>query len=414
MDRSEDPSASRGEGDSGGTVDEEYMRAALDLAAKGRWTAHPNPAVGAVVVRDGAIVGRGYHERPGSPHAELQAIADAAGSARGADLYVTLEPCLHHGKTPPCVEAIVESGIRRVFVGALDPDDKVSGGGVEFLGKRGVEVVTGVLEQEAVSADPAYFHHRRTGRPFVRYKVAATLDGFVAAADGSSKWITSDEARLDAHLLRAQADAVVVGVGTVVADDPLLTCRLDEYRGPQPLRVVFDSRGRLTGREKIFQQPGAVMVVTTAPGAERFSDALGSAGLESVRISDVERPPWDHGGIPRVVILTSGTGGGSGASSPRIDVTPVLQFLGSMDTVEILLEGGPTLAGSFLEAGSVDEMVVYVGSKVVGGGGVPILVGNGVCSIQEARHWSIREATRIGQDVRIVARPGDRESQQRR
>jgi diaminohydroxyphosphoribosylaminopyrimidine deaminase/5-amino-6-(5-phosphoribosylamino)uracil reductase len=415
-------------GDSGsqtdGAVNEDHMRTALALASKGRFTAHPNPAVGAVVVREDRVIGMGYHRGPGSPHAEAAAIADAGELADGADLYVTLEPCVHRGRTPPCVESIASSGIRRVFVGAMDPDEKVSGAGVQYLRQRGIRVVTGVLEQESIALDLAYFHHRRTGYPFVRYKAAATLDGFVAAADGSSKWITSEEARRDAQVLRAQCDAIVVGANTVEFDDPSLTCRLEGYSGPQPLRIVFDSTGRMTGKEKIFSSPGSTMVVTTLAASKRLLEAFRSCGFEAVSISASDSPEA-LGDLPPVALLAIDGEEGSGENGIRRGGDPAavesdstergksvrsaLKFLGALGIVEMLLEGGPTLAGVFFEEGLVDEMVLYIGQKILGGGGLPILSGHGAKTIQEAGHWPIVEIRMLGGDAKLVARPGDPE-----
>ncbi len=394
------------EGDGGdASIDEKFMIEALDLAAKGRWIAHPNPAVGAVVVRDGRIIGRGYHRGPGTPHAEVEAIAEAGSQTRGADLYVTLEPCTHEGRTPPCVDAVCDAGFRRVIVAALDPDEKVSGKGVAFLESRGLDVVTGVLEDRAYALDPAYFHHRRSGLPYVRYKVAATLDGFTAAKDGSSKWITSEEARLDAQILRAQSDAVMVGIGTVLADDPLLTCRLEGYDGPQPLRVVFDSRGRLSGRERLFLDGGPVIVVTTSDGAKSLEETMSAAGLDPVVFSASERPGWDIAEVPAVCLLVSDRGSKKQKEGADygVGVLSALEFLGSIQVVEVLLEGGSTLAGSFFEENMIDEIVVYVGSKVLGGRGFPILGGRGAKSIEEARAFKIEEVASLGGDVKIRA-----------
>ncbi|MGH8875215.1 MAG: bifunctional diaminohydroxyphosphoribosylaminopyrimidine deaminase/5-amino-6-(5-phosphoribosylamino)uracil reductase RibD, partial [Acidimicrobiia bacterium] len=222
-------------------MDLELMRRAIDLARPNR--THPNPRVGAVVVApDGTVVGEGAHPGAGLPHAEALALAAAGDAAAGATLYVTLEPCGHHGRTPPCTETVVASGVRRVVVGVTDPDPRVAGAGLARLRATGLEVTVGVLEAEVEALDPAYFHHRRTGLPLVTLKAAITLDGQAAAQDGTSQWITGPEARADAHRLRAEADALMVGAGTLRVDDPLLTVRLDGYEGPQPVPVVVAGR----------------------------------------------------------------------------------------------------------------------------------------------------------------------------
>ncbi len=363
-----------------------------------------------MVVREGKVVGRGFHRGPGTAHAEVVALEEAGELAHGADLYVTLEPCVHTGRTPPCVEAIQKAGIRRVVVGAVDPDPKVAGRGLESLKAVGIEVTLGLPQAEAEEVDPAYFHHRRTGRPFVRYKVAASIDGFVAALDGSSRWITCEEARRDAHALRAVSDAVLVGVGTVMADDPQLTCRLEGYEGEQPVRVVFDSRGSLTGRERVFTGSGKVLVATTSEGASRLCEHAKDVGIRCERFY-YERPiATDLSSLPSVSVLVAEGSGpervGDVAVPPvrRVDVLQALEFLGSCGVVEVLLEGGPTLAASFLEAGCIDEVVVYLGAKVLGGGR-PVFVARGANSIEEASRWEIREVGRVGEDVKLVCRP---------
>lgn len=380
------------------------MREAIRLARLGRWVAHPNPAVGAVVVKEGRIVGRGFHRGPGTPHAEREALAQAGEAARGADLYVTLEPCVHTGRTPPCTDAVVAAGVRQVFVGTLDPDEKVSGRGVELLRQRGVEVKVGVAREEAEAVDLEYFHHRSTGRPFVRYKVAATLDGFVAAADGTSRWITSEEARKDAHLYRARADAIAVGAGTVAADDPALTCRFEEFSGPQPARVVFDTVGRLTGAEKVFSNPGdevggRVIVFTGPGGAKSLIGEVQQASKNVEAVSANDLGCWDVSSLPEVAVVETKLAG------KHVDIGSALRFLGSIQVVEVLLEGGPTLAASFAGGGYIDEIVVYVGAKLLGGGGVPILEGERGRLIAEAEEWQILEVSNVSGDAKIVARP---------
>ncbi|MER3396427.1 MAG: bifunctional diaminohydroxyphosphoribosylaminopyrimidine deaminase/5-amino-6-(5-phosphoribosylamino)uracil reductase RibD [Acidimicrobiia bacterium] len=383
---------------------EAFMKEAVRLATRGRWTAHPNPAVGAVVVKDGQIVGRGYHRGPGTPHAEAEALKEAGTEAYGADLYVTLEPCVHTGRTPPCTEAILASRVHRVFIGMIDPDKRVSGRGVELLRQKGLKVEVGFAQKEVEAIDPEYFHHKKTGRPFVRYKTAATLDGFVAAADGSSKWITSGKAREDAHFYRARADAIAVGSGTVVADDPELTCRLDGFEGPQPVRVIFDTSGRLSGNEKLFStaasfEGGAIAIFSGPAGAKSLSAKLRSAGHEVEVVSAGDLGCWHISNLPRVGVVTTKLSGGV------VDVGSTLRFLGSVQIVELLLEGGPRLAASFVAGGYIDEMVLYIGAKLLGGGGIPILEGEVGQSIDSAEMWQVCEVSRIESDAKIVARP---------
>jgi len=252
-------------------TDEAMMRRALALATRGRGLVSPNPLVGAVVVQDSRVVGEGWHDGPGNPHAEIHALRAAGDLARGATLYVTLEPCDHHGRTPPCTNAILEAGVARVVAAARDPNPIVDGRGFDRLRSAGVDVVAGVLESEAERLNEAFATHVRTGLPFVVLKMAATLDGKVAARDGSSRWITGREARAEVHRMRAAADAVLVGAGTALADDPSLTVRDPEYRGRPVLRVLADARGRVRPTARLFSDDAPTLVATTeiAPDERR-------------------------------------------------------------------------------------------------------------------------------------------------
>ena len=327
---------------------ESAMRDAIDLARSHR--PHPNPRVGAVVLTpDGRVRARGSHVAAGLAHAERVAID--AGVERGDTMVVTLEPCDHHGATPPCTEAILRAGIGRVIVGALDPDDRVSGRGVARLRDAGVDVVVGVLAEEVEAADRAYFHHRRTGRAFATLKVASTLDGQVAALDGTSRWITSPAAREDAHRLRADHDAVVVGMGTVIADDPRLDVRLGTDDTIQPLPVVLAAERALPDDSHL-----------AARGALVLRDPAG------VPPDRVLRTLPDHGAL------------------------------------SALIEGGPSIARAFLDAHAVDEVVWYVAGRLAGGTGTPAIAGT-FETIDDLRDLEILDVSRIGPDLRITARP---------
>ena len=252
---------------------ERHMRRALELAALGRGLVSPNPMVGAVVVRDGDVVGEGWHEGPGTPHAEVRALAAAGDLARGATLYCTLEPCDHVGRTPPCTSAIVDAGVARAVVAAGDPNPVVDGRGFARLRAAGVQVETGVLEAESRRLNAAFERHVVTGLPFVTLKTAASLDGRTAARDGTSRWITGEDARNDAHVLRGAADAIVAGAGTVIADDPLLTVRDPSYRGDPPLRVVVDASGRVPPDARIFDRSAPTLIATTERADRARADA---------------------------------------------------------------------------------------------------------------------------------------------
>jgi diaminohydroxyphosphoribosylaminopyrimidine deaminase/5-amino-6-(5-phosphoribosylamino)uracil reductase len=345
------------------------MRQAIE--ASGAVNPHPNPRVGAIVLgSDGIIVGSGVHRVPGGPHAEVVALETARDCARGGTLIVTLEPCNHHGRTPPCVDAILAAGVERVVIGAVDPDTTVPGGGIERLQKAGVAVEAGVLAAEVEAVDPAYFHHRRTGRPRVTLKAALTLDGQVVACDGSSQWITSPEAREDGHRLRAQADAVMVGAGTALADDPELTVRLPGYEGRQPVPVVVAGRRPLPNDLRVIERHAIVF----APSA---------------RDLDTE-----------VVVLESGD---------RIDLEKALITLGERGIVELLVEGGPVLAGGLMDAGLVDRCVFYFGARLAVGAGTPPFDGI-FATLGDAIAVRINDVRHVGPDLRVEFTPAGREA----
>jgi diaminohydroxyphosphoribosylaminopyrimidine deaminase/5-amino-6-(5-phosphoribosylamino)uracil reductase len=323
---------------------------------------HPNPRVGALVLdRSGSVVGRGAHHRRGEPHAEVLALREAGERAAGGTIVVTLEPCGHEGATPPCTAAILGAGVARVVVGAVDPDPRVSGAGLERLRKAGLDVIAGVDEEIVESADPGYFHHRRTGRPRVTLKWASTIDGQVAAADGSSQWITSEDGRRDAHQVRAEADAIMVGAGTLLADDPLLTVRHPGAEDRAPLPVVVSGRRDLPRTAQLWERDALVI------GSRRQD-------------------------VPVEVVVLPGAGG--------VDLGAALDELGRRQVVDLLVEGGPTLIGSLLRAGLADRGVVYVGGRLAGGTGLPAVAGT-FPSISAARPVVIESADRVGPDLRI-------------
>lgn len=326
---------------------------------------HPNPRVGALVVApDGTVVGRGAHDAAGAPHAEFQALARAGSRAAGATVIVTLEPCNHHGSTPPCTDALIAAGPARVVVGIGDPDHRVAGSGIAALRRAGIEVVMGPDPESAEAIDAGYFHHRRTGMPRVTLKLAMTLDGQTAAKDGTSRWITSSEARHDAHVLRSESDAVMVGAGTVLADDPRLTVRIDGYRGHQPRPVVLAGRRPLPSTAAVFARDPIVF----APS------------------------PVD---LPGDVVVLGDT--------EVVDLTGAVSHLGKHGVVDLLVEGGATLAGSMQEAGLIDRFVLYLAGAMAGGVGRPAFAG-GFETIGVEQRVEIVDVLRVGPDVRIEAR----------
>lgn len=351
-------------------VEARFMRAALRLAARGLGRTSPNPAVGAVLVKRGAIIGRGYHARCGLPHAEAAAIAAASESPRGADLYVTLEPCGHRGRTPPCADAIIAAGIARVFYGCPDPNPATAGKGPAQLRRAGIPAVEGPLAAEARDFNAPYMTWVAEGRPLVTAKWAMTLDGKLATRAFDSRWISGEASRRMAHGLRNTVDAVMVGSGTVLADDPLLTCR--SPGGRTPLRVILDRRGRAPLNARVFatRAQGPVIVYTARAG---YARALAARGIDAVR---------------------AGRAGGRGA------LAEILRDLGGRGIQHLLLEGGATLLGAFFDARLVDRVVVFVAPKIAGGAAAPAPVGGlGVKNMDDARPLRVRRTLRAGPDI---------------
>jgi diaminohydroxyphosphoribosylaminopyrimidine deaminase / 5-amino-6-(5-phosphoribosylamino)uracil reductase len=361
-----------------------WMRRALDLAARGRPTVSPNPMVGCVLVRDGSIVGEGWHERAGGPHAEVVALEAAGEAAAGAVAYVTLEPCTHTGRTGPCTKALLAAGVSQVVIAAEDPSP-VAGGGAEVLRAADVLVVTGVLAEEARAQNAVFFHRLESGRPFVIAKVAVSLDGRIAAGDGTSQWLTGPAARQRAHALRAEVDAVAVGSGTVLADDPVLTCRLPGYSGSQPLRVVLDSRHRTPSDARVLDASApTVLFVAADPGDG------GAAGV----IGELRA-------VERCAIPEAADGSG-------VDLERLLDALADRAIGSLLVEGGSAVLGSFLRADLVDRLVVHVAPVLLGERGRPLLVGPWASSLADAPRFDTLGVEQVGPDVIITLSP-DRE-----
>ncbi len=344
------------------------MERALELAERGRPTASPNPMVGCVIVADGVVVGEGWHRRPGEPHAETVALEAAGPRARGATMYVTLEPCTHTGRTPPCVDAVIRAGVARVVAACPDPNPVAAGGG-DVLRRVGIVVEMGLRHDEAAAQNSVYLHGVRMHRPFVWCKGAVSLDGRVAAADGSSQWLTGVPARRHAHRLRSQVDAMVVGSGTVLADDPRLTVRLDGWAGPQPLRVVLDGSARSPADARVFDASAPSLVIV-APGAR--DDRLRDAGIA-------------------VAAVKVGADG-------RLDPRAVLDELWQRDVRSVLVEGGPTVLTSFVESGCCDRLVLYVAPLLLGDHGLPLVTG-GPPSLAAADRFLLERVEHVGDDA---------------
>lgn len=371
-------------------LDERYMRRALALAERARGHTHPNPIVGAVVVKDGRIVGEGFHPRAGEPHAEVFALRQAGEAARGAEVYVTLEPCDHHGRTPPCSLALLQAGVARVVYAASDPGAK-SGGGGERLRRGGVRVEAGLLEAEARAQNRAFFHAARYGRPFVLWKAALTLDGRVAADGGRGEAVSGPESHRVAHGYRQSCAAVAVGVGTVLADDPALTVREPEFRAfpamvePPPLRdplkVVFDPAARTPPEARLFApgprgEPARVLVFVGESAARERVGALEAAGAEVLTLPEDER---------------------------GLSVNAALAALYGRGVDSLLLEGGPRLAGSFVAAGLVDRLALFVAPRLLGEGR-SLLEGFSYESLAGAARFVRERAEWLGSDLWIEGR----------
>jgi diaminohydroxyphosphoribosylaminopyrimidine deaminase/5-amino-6-(5-phosphoribosylamino)uracil reductase len=318
-------------------ADNKFMLRAIELARKGRYGAHPNPMVGAVIVKNGRVIGEGAHLRFGGPHAEINALRACRGGARGASLYVTLEPCSTFGKTPPCTEAVLKAGIKRVFIGSPDPGPANGGKAAALLRRSGLKVKTGVMRKECEALNPAFNKFMRTGLPYVTLKIAQSLDGKIADAQGRSRWISSPQARFEAHKLRAQADAVLAGIGTVLADDPLLNVRGIKVRR-QPWIVTLDSSFRVPRKARIFES-GKVIVATTRRASVTAMKKLSK---------DV-----------KILVLPSENG--------RVSLPALLKALGGLGIGHILVEGGGRVVGSFISQGLADRFICFVSPLIIGG-----------------------------------------------
>jgi diaminohydroxyphosphoribosylaminopyrimidine deaminase/5-amino-6-(5-phosphoribosylamino)uracil reductase len=358
-------------------TDEHYMKIALRLAAKGAGLVSPNPMVGAVVVREGEVVGRGWHHRYGEPHAEVMALRDAGSLSRGASLYVTLEPCNHHGQTPPCTEAILAAGVKRVVAATSDPNRKVSGGGAAFLREKGVQVEMGLLAEQGWRLNEAWFAWVKTGLPFVIAKAACSLDGKIATRTGDSQWLTGPSARAFGHRLRHECDAILVGIGTVLADDPQLTTRLPRGLGNDPIRVVLDSRLRIPPSANLLHlsSPAPTWVACTAEAPAEKIQALESLGAE-------------------VLVLPK--------TKDRVALEPLLQELSRRRVQNLLVEGGAEVLGAFLDQRLVDKFYFFYAPKILGGkNAYPAVAGRGVANLSEAHQARDLSLRHLGPDLLV-------------
>jgi diaminohydroxyphosphoribosylaminopyrimidine deaminase/5-amino-6-(5-phosphoribosylamino)uracil reductase len=356
-----------------------WMRRALALAEGGRYTAAPNPLVGCVLVRGGQLIGQGFHRRAGEGHAEVLALAEAGPRAAGATVYVTLEPCAHHGRTPPCAEALIAAGVARVVAAMPDPNLRVAGQGLARLRAAGIAVDCGVLADEAAALNPGFLKRMTSGRPYVRVKMAQSLDGRSALADGAARWITGPAARADVQRWRARSQAIVTGVGTVLADDPQLTVR-DVPDAPQPLRVVLDSQLRTPPTARLLREPGTTLIATSSADTARAAE-LATAGAE-------------------LLALPAGAAG--------VDLHALLDELGRRECNEVLVEAGPRVAGAFLAAGLADELVVYIAPHLLGHDARPAFELPLLTRMADRLDLAPLDVLSFGPDLRLRLRPAAR------
>jgi len=357
-------------------ADYQYLARAIELARRGLYTTDPNPRVGCVVVKQGRVLGEGWHERAGGPHAERVALAAAGPAARGAMAFVTLEPCNHTARTGPCTDALIEAGIARVVCAGLDPNPRVSGRGARVLEEAGIQVDVGVLADAAATLNPGYLSRMTRGRPYVRSKLAVSLDGRTALADGESQWITGRDARADAHRWRARSSAILTGIGTVLADDPALDARLGDVAVTQPARVIIDTQLRTPPGAKTLSRPGEVIIFTTQPDVER-AGPLAGAGARIQAVS----------------------------GNPQCDLTEVLDRLGRLEINEVWVEAGETLNGALVAAGLMDELVIYMAPDVLGRDARGMFALAPLQDLAQRPRFAYQDVRRVGADLRIIARP---------
>lgn len=365
-------------------ADKEFMRMALELAARGRGLVSPNPMVGAVVVKDGRVLGQGYHKEAGGRHAEVYALAEAKGETEGATVYVNLEPCCHFGRNPPCTNQLIAAGITRVVVAVTDPNPRVSGAGLRELEENGIEVTTGVLAEEARRLNEVFFKYITTGLPFVSIKAAVSLDGKIATRTGNSRWISGEESRRRGHELRRTADAIVVGVGTVIKDDPLLNVRLpvlqDKAKTKHPLRLILDTRARIPLTAKVIKENPEQTVIVTGSDPPAYK-------VEKLRAAGV-----------RIWTLPLRRG--------RVSLPALLAKAGEERLSSLLVEGGGEVNAAFLGENLVDKVYLFLAPRIIGGASAPTWVeGEGVDQVVKGSHWRNAGLTELGNDLLLEYYP---------
>ena len=361
--------------------DEQFMKMALDLASLGRGTTSPNPMVGAVVVKNGEVIGKGYHQAAGLAHAEVNALKEAGIHAKNAHLYVTLEPCNHHGRTPPCTERILEAGIARLVVAMPDPNPDVRGGGLDYLAQKGLEIVSGVCQKEAQELNEAFIKYITTKKPFVILKCAATLDGQIATRSGDARWVSGEASRNYVHQLRHAVDAILVGIGTVQKDNPQLTTRLPKKGGQNPIRVILDTNLRISEKAQVVRSAHEVETWIISADSAHSEKAYGKRErLEKAGVRMVSAP----------------------VRQKHIDLRQLITILGYQQITSLLIEGGGEIIASSVAAEIVDKIMFFYAPKILGGNdGIPICKGQGRDSMQAAWPVSNIRVHRFEDDVMI-------------
>jgi len=358
-------------------LDENYMRLVLELALKAEGKTSPNPLVGAIVIKSGKVVAKGYHQKAGLPHAEIIALRQAGSKSIGADLYVNLEPCCHHGRTPPCIDAIIKARIKRVVIGTRDPNYLINGKGIRLLRKNGIDVVTGVLKKECEALNESFLKYIKTGRPFIILKSALTLDGKIATRTGDSKWITGPKARDYAHQLRGRVDAVLVGAGTVIADNPRLTSRLEKNSKRNPIRIIVAGKKIVPTSAKVFKNSHKERVIYAA-----------TTGLSSGRKTKLEKMGVE------VLLIKHKRG--------RVNLSLLMDKLGKMKVTSIMIEGGAEISGSFFKEKLFDKVIYFIAPKIIGGRNSPSPVGGeGVEHIKDFMLIKNMSVDKLGDDLVI-------------
>jgi diaminohydroxyphosphoribosylaminopyrimidine deaminase / 5-amino-6-(5-phosphoribosylamino)uracil reductase len=386
--------------------DRRAMARALELGGRGLETTQPNPRVGCVIAQGEGVVGEGWHERAGEPHAEVNALRAAGPKAVGATAYVTLEPCSHHGRTPPCVDALLAARVARVVFALEDPNPRVSGRGAEALRRAGVTVECGLMAAEAAELNPGFLKRMRSGRPWVRVKLAMSLDGRTALANGASQWVTSPAAREDVQHWRARSSAILTGIGTVLADDPRLDVRLPDlpsgHPRPQPLRVVLDARLQTPASARMLTTGGQVLIMTAAKRGE-------PDGERSARRAELVRR---GAAVEEVSAAEPDSGLGVGQGGGRLSLSDVLDRLGRREINELWVEAGARLAGALLRQSLADELIIYIAPKLLGPQALPLVEMSELRTLQDAPNFTVVENRLIGEDVRLRLRPGLHSRQQ--